>query len=271
MNYISDYLCHFVGRSRANDDERFDLLVKIIKEKQLKANLDTPDNPSLYTSSNYKGDRLGEILERCDCVCFCDIPDDMLEIHTSKYSRFGIGFTKPFLASQGARPVMYVPLSARMKEPCFTDTPKDNPIDYYLYLNKLSNNLNPMLMLLNAFFKFDNQIRQLINAGGDLKRSVELYDGTVLKELLDGHAHQMMFSETVAWATQCSYVKVFDETLAEDDPDNYYMEREWRSLKSVDFSVNDIQKVYLPSQQYRERFMAEFPDYAGGFWLFDEQ
>jgi len=110
MSYISDHLCHFVGRSCANDDARFDLLVKIIREQQLKANLKNPDNPELRTSSRYTGERLGEIFEQCDCVCFCDIPDDMLGIHTSKYSRFGMGFNKTFLAQNGARPVMYVPL-----------------------------------------------------------------------------------------------------------------------------------------------------------------
>lgn len=271
MSYISDHLCHFVGRSCANDDARFDLLVKIIREQQLKANLKNPDNPELRTSSRYTGERLGEIFEQCDCVCFCDIPDDMLGIHTSKYSRFGMGFNKTFLAQNGARPVMYVPLGAKMKEPSNTDTPKDNPIDYYLYLNKLANNLNTLLMVVNGCMPFNQQIALCASKDNNIQELLKLLDKGIALDFLQGKAHQLIFSETAALSTQCAYVKVFDETLAEDDPDNYYMEREWRSLKSVDFSVNDIQKVYLPSQQYKERFMAEFPDYSGEFWLFDEQ
>ena len=56
--------------------------------------------------------------------------------------------------------------------------------------------------------------------------------------------------------------------MKEDDPNNYYMEREWRSLKSVNFNMEDIQKIYLPSKMYKEKFMERFPDYAGEFWFF---
>lgn len=272
MNYISDCLCHFVGRSCANDDERFELLVKIIKEHQLKANLKNPDNPEMCTSSRYKGERLGEILEKCDCVCFCDIPDEMLQIHTSKYSRFGMGFNKTFLSQNGVRPVMYVPSSAKIKEPCKTDTPKENPNEYYLYLHKISYNVNPILMLLNGILNFGEKLhaimkdKELVNRTG-----IPLFDKSILRDLVNGKAHSFIFSETIALSTQCAYIKIFDETLADDDPDNYYMEREWRSLKSVDFELSNIQKIYLPSNLYREKFMTEFPEYSGEFWLFDEQ
>ena len=145
MNYISDLLCHFVGRSCATDDERFELLVKIIKEQQLRANLKEPNSPSLQTSSRYSGNRLGEIFEKCDCVCFCDIPDEMLDIHTSKYSKFGIGFNKTFLAQEGARPVLYVPEGAKMEQISDKDTINNSPMNYYLHLNRLSNSLNVIL------------------------------------------------------------------------------------------------------------------------------
>lgn len=52
---------------------------------------------------------MGEVFGRCDCVCFCDIPNESLGIHTNKYSKFGMGFEKEFIAEQGAHPVMYVP------------------------------------------------------------------------------------------------------------------------------------------------------------------
>jgi hypothetical protein len=48
-----------------------------------------------------------------DVVCFCDIPDSCLYLHTKKYSRFGLSFTKEFLEKQGARPVFYIPISSK--------------------------------------------------------------------------------------------------------------------------------------------------------------
>jgi hypothetical protein len=41
-------------------------------------------------------------------VCFCDIPLDVLEIHVSKFSRFGLSFKKEFLLQRGANPVSYI-------------------------------------------------------------------------------------------------------------------------------------------------------------------
>lgn len=57
-----------------------------------------------------------------------------------------------------------------------------------------------------------------------------------------------------------SFVKFFDPKKAEDDPDNFYMEREWRGLGSIDFQVNDITRIVLPSG-YIKRFFQDIPDY----------
>lgn len=270
MNYISDLLCHFVGRSCATDDERFELLVKIIKEQQLRANLKEPNSPSLQTSSRYSGNRLGEIFEKCDCVCFCDIPDEMLDIHTSKYSKFGIGFNKTFLAQEGARPVLYVPEGAKMEQVSDKDTINNSPMNYYLRLNRLSNSLNVILSVLNTCVPFGEQLAACASKNQNILDMLQLLDKDITVDFLQGKAHQLIFSEMTAISTLCAYVKVFDENLAENDPDNYYMEREWRSLKSVSFTLKDIQRVYLPSCLYVEKFMAAFPEYKRGFWIFNE-
>ena len=266
-NYISNLLCHFVGRSKSTDDERFDLLVKIIKEGQLKANLTNPSTPELRTSSQYKGGTIGEIFERCDCVCFCDIPDDMLGIHTSKYSKMGMGFSKAFLSQKGVRPVTYVPSQGHMKEPTQTETPINSPMDYYLYINKLSNSFLPMLMLLNSFNPFGLQLIEIMKK--PIGESIKLFDNDVLAATINGKSHQLLFSLASAWATQSAYIKVFDESLPEDHIDNYYMEREWRGINSIEFDLSSIQKIYLPNQSYKERFIAKFPSYTGEFLLFD--
>lgn len=262
MEYISDTLCHFVGRSKKTDDERFDLLCQIIKEKQLKANLKTPNNPSIQTSSGYRGEHFGEIFERVDCVCFCDIPDDMLAIHTSKYSRFGIGFSRKFLVEQGARPVTYVPLHARIKESAPTITPKSTPLEYFLYINNIAVYFNMIIMLLNQAVPFKNQLKQFIH---NCPQSIQFLDSNMVQNVADGKTQELLFSETVALSTQNAYIKLFDETLQDDDVNNFYMEREWRSINSVEFSLNDIKKIYVPKQSYKIEFLKQFSDYSGGF------
>ena len=62
----------------------------------------------------------------------------------------------------------------------------------------------------------------------------------------------------VFWYLLC-YCKFFDEDLGDRDPDNYYMEREWRAVGKVEFSHEDIEHVVLPAD-YKKKFAREFPD-----------
>jgi SAM-dependent methyltransferase len=59
-----------------------------------------------------------------------------------------------------------------------------------------------------------------------------------------------------------SLVKFYREGLAADDPENYYMEREWRVFGSLEFSLSDVRRVIFPAQ-YAKRFRQDLPDYYG--------
>ena len=57
-------------------------------------------------------------------------------------------------------------------------------------------------------------------------------------------------------------IKPFSTDLEEDDPQNYYMEREWRMSGALNFSLADVTRVVLP-RAYGQRFREDFPDYYG--------
>jgi hypothetical protein len=59
-----------------------------------------------------------------------------------------------------------------------------------------------------------------------------------------------------------AFVKIFDDALADDDPDNFYMEREWRVLGSVRFQLDDVARVFLP-RSYARRIRDDLPEYVG--------
>lgn len=59
-----------------------------------------------------------------------------------------------------------------------------------------------------------------------------------------------------------SYLKPFDESVPEDNADNYYMEREWRTLTSVRFRLSDVRRVIIP-ENYAPRFRDNVPMYTG--------
>ena len=60
------------------------------------------------------------------------------------------------------------------------------------------------------------------------------------------------------------FIKMFDDTLPEDDPNNFYMEREWRRIGNVHFELYDVARVILP-EAFGQRFREDLPDYVGEF------
>ena len=265
--YTSNNLCHFVGRSRNTDEERFKLLVTIIKGRKLISDLSNPNNPSSTFNVGYRCENVGEVFGKCDCICFCDIPNESLEIHTQKYSKFGMGFEKKFIAEKGAHPVMYVPQNYAIvergdnNEECVSSTPK-MPQDYFSYILSTTTYLLPLLEM--------SAVPERLHSNElDFTPWLSLVDGNVAKAFFDRKIHPLVFSILQGVATNMAYVKLYDVTLPDDHPDNYYMEREWRSLHKVEFELNDIKTIYLPNESYHDRFMIEFPEYVGEFYYLD--
>jgi hypothetical protein len=58
------------------------------------------------------------------------------------------------------------------------------------------------------------------------------------------------------------FIKFYDATTVETDPANFYMEREWRCLTNINFSLSDVSRIILPTSLV-ERFRADFAEYKG--------
>jgi hypothetical protein len=142
-------------------------------------------------------------------ACLADIPDDHLAVHVGKYGKFGIAITKASAMKQGARPVLYVPFG--------TDT------GVFAVRPTIEEEWDEIVPVVEA-----NIMRW---SGAQLGSASE-----------DEHERISDWLEFGLLA----YVKFFNPTLAEDDPDNYYMEREWRATTHVPFEFDDISAVYVP-------------------------
>ena len=62
--------------------------------------------------------------------------------------------------------------------------------------------------------------------------------------------------------------KPFDGNKTDADPDNYYMEREWRVLGNVMFTLPDVYRVVIPSA-FAKRLREEVPNYYGQITFVD--
>jgi hypothetical protein len=59
-----------------------------------------------------------------------------------------------------------------------------------------------------------------------------------------------------------SHLKFFDHKLFDDDEENFYMEREWRTTQDVNFDLVDIQRIIIPTR-FSRRLRNAFEAYDG--------
>jgi len=227
QRYVSDELTHFVGGSRPTlDCRRYELLIKILKERRLTRRLDwgSPfDLPQLAMMVN--GEESISVNKKFDghYVCFCDIPAVDLPLHMQKYGRFGLSFSKTFLTEQGATPVFYVARGAKSQ-------------------------LSPTRHQTNARV-FDNGFAWLSSLLVKLER--EPSEKTEIHRIY-----------TFLYLHLFPFLKFFDHTREDYDRENYYMEREWRVIGHVTFQLSDIRRIIMP-EEYARRFREAVPDYFG--------
>ena len=58
-----------------------------------------------------------------------------------------------------------------------------------------------------------------------------------------------------------AFVKPFNADLADDDENNYYMEREWRKYGYLTVTPETVSGIWMP-QQYIETFRENMPEFA---------
>jgi hypothetical protein len=237
QQYIGRELSHFVGRSQS-PEAQYVLLVEILRTGCLLASPPQGKNITGHISFNTgKSFSLGELLVP-QMLCFCDIPTRELGIHCRKYSPFGLAFSKRFLADRGARPVIYVPGDGR----------------------STARSSGPRLAGLEYAGKYG------ADALGNLAPTGRYFDELV--PLLRGAVESADASPGVGPLVSflnrdiLSFYKFFDVAQADEHPDNYYFEREWRVLGNVQFASQDVVRVFMPPS-YVDRFRKECEALAG--------
>lgn len=236
QDYVSYEFHHFVGRHNLDENEAQYEVLKLVLEslKLLRSPFRDKEGGIVYVI-DLEGSFLEENFIKPSIVCFCDIPAKDLSIHTSKYGHFGISFPRQFLIERGARPVIYFPHHK-----------KD---DFSIHGKQL---LEDIEVNYRAFVRL--VVDEMKNTAEPRSRSMKSspktkYDATI--QIDDMLMRDIFF-----------YVKPFDIELSEDDPKNYYMEREWRTPTNINFSLSDITRVFV-APGFKERLQNDIPEYKG--------
>jgi hypothetical protein len=233
--FFSNELFHFVGRSDPQNHEgNFAVLWKILSSKCVSH---PPHEPGWGTTSihiNWGKALSNEKLIVPNVVCFCDIPFEHLPIHLIKYELFGLSLDKGRLTKFGARPVTYIPLRADNKGSPFG------------------------AQLLRTFEQTYRGFREQLFDKDDLPRTRMNVHGA--KPQTPGDTLSAL--DALLAKDVLAFLKPFNSELADEDPEYYYAEREWRKLGNLVFEPADVHRVVV-APGFVERLESEFPIYKG--------
>jgi hypothetical protein len=239
QRYVSNELTHFAGRGRP-EEEQYQTLLAILRSGELRAaGSGTPGTSATAGSSSLSTHPLGKLTDHemfmADVVCFCDIPVGDLAIHTNKYGPFGLAFLKTFLLAYGATPVFYV-----AKDAAAPGKYDGAPLGE-VFQDEVSEVLD-----------FLQRIREMHSGSGEAGEATPEY-----RLFIDSFGIHSFLGYHVL-----SFLKFFDGRSTDVNPENFYMEREWRILGSMEFQVSDVHRVFIPSN-YAARFRRDLPEYNG--------
>jgi len=269
MAYVSEYLTHFVGRSLESDQLKYDLLSKIVNSGNLldpshvgrrdpifQVVLPSRPHEGIEYSSipNVRHDLESKLsddtLVQFETVCFCDIPQDDLWIHCSKYSYFGLAFSKPFLISQGASPVMYIPKPGSFEIKLQERHSISGKVQYE------ESKSGDRKDLVDSIFDIHNSLTYARYLG--LEQSYAAADTLADVEKVARTFRTTLFYQTAIETLLFGHLKFFNATLPPDHVDNYYTEREWRVGGKVHFKLKDIERVFVP-REFASAVQRDFP------------
>lgn len=254
QRYVSKELLHFVGRG-LEQDQQFQLLLKIVSEGWI---THPPHNPNI--SGNLRVNTSAKIsnneMYAPEIVCFSDIPIQDIWIHINKYSAFGLSFSKQFVVSKGGVPVHYVPQDGAVQK--IRDM-EPGELQKIVSENGHANLIEHMYETVSNADYFDRMLAEYLevfNMFRDLAHKIDPQPGVsgMFKRVTD---LQRFFDFHIF-----SYFKFFDHMLDDDHEDNYYLEREWRVVGNVQFSLSDIKTIFMPTG-FSEKFRKIYPQYSG--------
>ncbi len=252
QRYISDELTHFVGKSLSSESDQYNLLVNILNSGWL------THPPHEHTDRNSGGLALSRHLKISEnlmyspeVICFCDIPLDDIGLHVTKYSHVGLAFRKSFLIEKGVNPVFYIS--------------KDSKVRYWPSVDEPNNflKIHRSELFDTMIDNYQDLVKELMIYFKDLfYQSAEVIASKVLQDKIRKFQDQLFELERFLDFHIFSYLKFFDSSKSEDDPENYYMEREWRMIGNLQFDISDVRRIFLP-EHYAEHFRRDVPAYYG--------
>ncbi len=235
--------------------DQFDLFSKILRGGWI---THPPHNPNINGNLRINSDVSISANEMYspEITCFADIPTSELSLHMEKYSSIGLSFSKEFIAGAGGVPVHYLPIEANVKrsknltpeeiQKMIDDYGPESLVEMMDETVPKGQHFDEMLKEYHDLFAIFRRLERAYNPNPGVSEVSKRI--TELQKFFDFHIF--------------SFFKFFDHRKIDDDPDNFYFEREWRIVGNLQFTAEDVKTVFFPSF-YASVFRDKFPQYAG--------
>jgi len=167
--------------------------------------------------------------------CVADIPLQHLSYHAKRYGKIAIGFRRESIIKAGFNPVMYTLENTALLNSIYTGY---GAVD----------NVDPS-MITDEVDSFSSEIQSKYD-----EHCIDEYadiSGTEFEISCVKEAQEQIED---SYSNFLPYIKTFDET----EFDSIYCEREWRSIKNFDFTLDDIAVIVLPNNQEDFDFYTDF-------------
>ena len=178
--------------------------------------------------------------------CLSDIPIQHLHYHANRYGPFAIGFHRAAAVREGFNPVLY--------------TLEHTSIIQSIYGGLSELDFVEPEIISNGLDEIESSLKTIESKLGENNVQTELGDlrGKVLS--LQPEAEGIKNSVKQG-CESLRRLLAFVKTFSEDEFSTIYCEREWRSLRAFQFSMDDVAMIVVPrlvgSPSYFEDFVNE--------------
>lgn len=235
--YTANTFAHFVGRAHPHDhDANFETLGKVLTSRCVSYGPPVAGGSKTSYTIDPKKPLHTEELIVPTVTCYADIPEASFGIHVKKYGFFGVGFDRNFIIKAGARPVTYVPMFA-----------------------------NEWMHAINGRYLLEDIAATYLGFREFCEERLGEKRGAVTRTMKTkpvGEANVLHAIKSLLEKDFLAYLKPFNSELPVGDPNNFYMEREWRKYGYLDFTEDDVARVWV-ADGYGKQVAERFPALAG--------
>lgn len=227
-------LLHFVGSTEPENDElNYETLLKVLSTSCISHPPHEVGWSKTRHTVNWDESLKSEKLIVPEITCYADIPPEALEIHISKYGKFGLGLDANYLIKYGTRPVSYIPMRGDDWAGVHGQTLLD---DIEATMKGFRKHLVDKFSGPEKGFA-----RPLGIIPKDMAEAISALDSILMKDFL-------------------AYIKPFNSELSAEKKENYYMEREWRKYGNLMFEDNHVTKVFI-EKGYENKLLDQYPQF----------